>query len=117
MDQEKRRRINAGGTVTGFTTAWSREPLAQALSELTGSAFYKELSDTRNVLAHRVTPGFEHRVTLMAGALTDAEEETYELAWRGEPLSSFIPATLEQAETELTTLWEAAAGFLEARVS
>jgi hypothetical protein len=107
VEPEKRKRIAPASTAKAYAAAWPQEPLTALLTEITTSAAYAELSDTRNVLAHRIVPGLEHRLTLPG--------EIYELAWRGQSLASFIPDTLGWAEEELRRLWEATANFLEAR--
>lgn len=99
------KRINAGSTVKAFETAWPNGLLAAAMSVLIADDVYKDLAEVRNVLAHRIAPGFEHRLTL------GAAEEEYELAWRGQPLATLIPTTLHTGEEALAALWEAAAHF------
>jgi hypothetical protein len=110
-------RIKGGPTTNAFETAWPNDPLATAMWDLLADAVHKDLADVRNVLAHRIAPGFGHRITLSdtvnvggAGTPQNGESE-YELAWRGQALATRIPSTLQNAEEALAALWEAAADF------
>ncbi|MEV6536537.1 hypothetical protein ACGFWD_44800 [Streptomyces sp. NPDC048448] len=98
-------RIKANATASAFEAAWPNSPFAAAMSALFAGDVYKDLAEVRNVLAHRIAPGFEHRLTL------GATEEEYELDWRGQALATLIPTTLHTAEEALASLWQAAADF------
>ncbi|MER5409111.1 hypothetical protein [Streptomyces sp. NPDC002769] len=91
-------RIKANATARAFEAAWPNSPLAAAMSA-------QDLAEVHNVLAHRIAPGFEHRLTL------GATEKEYELDWRGQALTTLIPTTLHTAEEALASLWQAAADF------
>ncbi|MGW3311478.1 hypothetical protein ACWDG9_33400 [Streptomyces sp. NPDC001073] len=116
-EPEKYRNITAGSTVKAFEAARPGDPLARAMSDLVTGDFHKELAVVRNVLAHRIAPGFEHRMTLRAtvGAGSEGTPPSgkieYELAWRGKPLDTLIPSTLERGDDALAALWEATADF------
>lgn len=120
-DPAKYQRITAGATAKAFEAAWPNDPLAKAMSDLVAGDFHKELAAVRNILAHRIAPGFEHRMTLRATVGTGGEgtppsgKIDYELAWRGQPLATLIPSTLEKGEDTLAALWEAAADFFAPR--
>ena len=120
-DPEKYRDITAGKTEKAFKAAWPNDPLAKAMSDLITGDFHKELAVVRNILAHRIAPGFEHRMTLRATVGAGGEgtppsgKVDYELAWRGQPLATLIPSTLEKGEVTLAALWEAAADFFAPR--
>ncbi|MFE2320799.1 hypothetical protein ACFXC8_48650 [Streptomyces sp. NPDC059441] len=121
-DPEKYQRVTGKSTAEAFQAAWPNEPLPKAMSDLRSDSFYERLGKVRNRLAHRIAPGFEHRITLHAegitggGSLTGGQQgEDYELAWQGEPLATMIPSTLTQAEEKLDVLWDAAAAFFASR--
>lgn len=106
--------INVMATAQAYQAAWPGDPLAQALAALAADTGYGTLYDRRNILAHRIAPGFEHRVTLGAGSFPQAAEEGYELAWFGEPLAPMVTKTLAHCEALLTDVWVAAQTFATA---
>ncbi|QDN75754.1 hypothetical protein FNV65_06255 [Streptomyces sp. S1A1-8] len=122
-DPEKYQRVTGKSMTEAFQVAWPNDVLTKAMSDLRSDPFYDRLGKVRNRLAHRIAPGFEHRITLHAevgvtggGSLTGRQEgETYELAWLGEPLATMVPSTLAQAEEKLGVLWDAAAAFFASR--
>ncbi|MHA4776608.1 hypothetical protein L1085_019195 [Streptomyces sp. MSC1_001] len=113
VQSERRRDIGLKSTVLAFQQAWSGEALTAKLGEVKESGLYKDLAVTRNILAHRVAPGFEHRVTLVGEELATAHEINYELAWGGKPVEVLISETFTEAEAMLGGLWAEAATFFE----
>ncbi|MFE2305045.1 hypothetical protein [Streptomyces sp. NPDC059411] len=116
-DDKTHRSIGPASAAKAFTQAWPDDRLSLKLAEVSSSYIHKDshLAKTRNILAHRVAPGFEHRVMLLGEDLADAKEVNYELAWGGRPVEQLIPETLAEAESVLGSLWEAAADFLDRR--
>ncbi|MFF5147831.1 hypothetical protein ACFY6U_50385 [Streptomyces sp. NPDC013157] len=115
-EPEKYRDVTGPSTTKAFQAAWPNDALAKAMSALRSDPFYERLGKVRNLLAHRIAPGFEHRLTLQAHVGSPGgEQEEYELAWQGEPLATMIPSTLAQAEEKLGVLWDAAGSFFASR--
>lgn len=120
---ERCQRVTGKSTTEAFQVAWPNDALARAMSDLRSDSFYERLGEVRNRLAHRIAPGFDHRITLSAGvgvasggSRTGGQEcESYELAWLGEPLATMVPSTLAQAEEKLGVLWSTAATFFASR--
>ncbi|MGW3028280.1 hypothetical protein [Streptomyces sp. NPDC001221] len=115
-DPEKYRDVSGKSTTKAFQTAWPNDALAKAMSDLRSDPICKRLADVRNLLAHRIAPGFRHRITLHAevGVPAGGQEE-YELAWLGKPLATMVPSTLAQTEEKLAVLWDTAAAFFASR--
>ncbi|MFE3934469.1 hypothetical protein ACFXPJ_11935, partial [Streptomyces goshikiensis] len=112
-DDAARRKITPKAVVTGYEDQWPGSGLAVELANLKDSPFYDKLGRTRNVLAHRIAPGFEHRVTLEGDTVASAKEYDYELAWRGAEVEALVPDMLSGAEGLLGAVWTQAAEFFE----
>lgn len=61
-----RRRVSSKTFLKRLLVHWPTEDLATRLDDVLGSLEYREWSDFRNVLAHRVTPGRHIRVSVGA---------------------------------------------------
>ncbi|MEU9377810.1 hypothetical protein AB0D94_29175 [Streptomyces sp. NPDC048255] len=110
---DTRRSINPKTVTTEYAKQWPGSGLAIELTAVKDSSFYGELARTRNVLAHRIAPGFEHQVSLEGEALESATEYDYALAWRGEKVEALVPRMLSGAEGMLDSLWTQVAAFFE----
>ncbi|MEU8433997.1 hypothetical protein AB0F18_13935 [Streptomyces sp. NPDC029216] len=111
-DDDTRRSINPKAVTTEYAKQWPGSGLAIELAAVKDSSFYVELARTRNVLAHRIAPGFEHQVTLEGVALESATEYDYALAWRGEKVEALVPRMLSGAEGMTGLSVDAGCGIL-----
>ncbi|MFE1790885.1 hypothetical protein ACFW7J_21230 [Streptomyces sp. NPDC059525] len=113
VDDDSRRKITPKAVAAAYKKQWPDCGMGAELATVKDSTFYDKLARTRNVLAHRIAPGFEHRVTLIGDALESAEEYGDELVWRGEKLETLVPDMLSGTEGLLRGLWTRAAEFFE----
>ncbi|MDD9376522.1 hypothetical protein M8Z33_07515 [Streptomyces sp. ZAF1911] len=113
-DDDSRRKVTPKSVVTEYEKQWPASGLTAELVKVKDSPFYDKLSRTRNVLAHRIAPGFEHRITLEGDSVETATEYEYELVWRGEKVEALVPDILAGTEALLGDLWTQAAKFFVA---
>lgn len=105
VSPDKRTGINLASTAKAYADAWPGEELPKALVALPKDAGYDVLLKRRNILAHRVAPGFNF------SAKTDTSAELYNIAVFGEPLADIVEQTLAHTEHLLDGLWTAAEDF------
>jgi hypothetical protein len=59
--------IKVGSTAKAFGVEGPNDPLGTVMSGLAAGDFHKDRAGVREVLCHRIGPGFRHRVNLPTG--------------------------------------------------
>lgn len=111
---ESWRDVTSGATLKKFRHLWPKEQVTLVLEKVKASSAYTDLGEDRNILAHRIAPGFEHLMELQGERLANAGGLDCVLRWRGRPVAEAVPEALKAGEAALTSVWEEAASFFEA---